>query len=163
MIRCRTEEGCRDDAPADNDASPPNLPRRPVPLAGISGQPTGKLRGANVLHMIAFPKSQMRLMEQLSPEIITMLGVGIAVIGLVLQQGRRLDRRIDALALHMDERDRRTDEWFRQLTDQMNEQFLQMNEQFRKLGERVARVEGKFDLLETFVEHRKEPPAEAAE
>ena len=102
-------------------------------------------------------------MEQLSPEIITMLGVGIAVIGLVLQQGRRLDRRIDALALHMDERDRRTDERFRQLTDQMNEQFRQMNEQFRKLGERVARVEGKFDLLKTFVEHRKEPPAEAAE
>lgn len=113
-------------------------------------------------------------MEQLSPEIITMLGVGIAVIGLVLQQGRRLDRRIDALALRMDERDRRmdermderdrrTDERFRQLTDQMNEQFLQMNEQFRKLGERAARVEGKFDLLGTFVEHRKEPPAEAAE
>ena len=109
-------------------------------------------------------------MEQLSPEIITMLGVGIAVIGLVLQQGCRLDRRIDALALHMDERDRRTDERFRQLTDQMNEQFRQMNEQFRqmneqfrKLGERVARVEGKFDLLKTFVEHRKEPPAEAAE
>ena len=120
-------------------------------------------------------------MEQLSPEIITMLGVGIAVIGLVLQQGRRLDRRIDALALRMDERDRRmdermderdrrTDERFRQLTGQMNEQFRQMNEQFRqmneqfqKLGERVARVEGKFDLLETFVEHRKEPPAEAAE
>ena len=116
-------------------------------------------------------------MEEFSPEIITMLGVGIAIIGLVLQQGRRLDRRIDALALSMDERDRRTDdrfgqvnEQFRHLTDQMNEQFRQMNEQFRELSEqfrelseRVARVEGKFDLLETFVEHRKEPPAEAAE
>ncbi len=88
-------------------------------------------------------------MEQFSPEIITMLGVGIAIIGLVLQQGRRLDRRIDALALRMDEQ-------YRHLTDQMNEQF-------RELSERVARVEGKFDLLETFVEHRKEPPAEAAE
>ncbi len=138
-------------------------------------------------------------MEQFSSELIailgvgaTMLGGGIAVIRLVLQQGRRLDRRIDALALRMDERDRRTDdrlgqladqtnerfrqltdqmneqfrqtnERFRQLTDQMNEQFRQMNEQFRELSERVARVEGKFDLLETFVEHRKEPPAEAAE
>ncbi len=142
-------------------------------------------------------------MEQFSSELIailgvgaTMLGGGIAVIRLVLQQGRRLDRRIDALALRMDERDRRTDdqlgqltdqtnerfrqltdqinerfrqqneetnERFRQLTDQMNEQFRQMNEQFRTLSERVARVEGKFDLLETFVEHRKEPPAEATE
>ncbi len=135
-------------------------------------------------------------MEEFSPEIITMLGVGIAIIGLVLQQGRRLDHRIDALVLRMDERDRRTDdrfehltdqtnerfrqltdqmneqfrqhneqtnERFRQLTDQMNEQFRQMNEQFQMLSERVARVEGKFDLLEAFVEHRKEPPAEAAE
>ncbi len=145
-------------------------------------------------------------MEEFSPEIITMLGVGIAIIGLVLQQGRRLDRRIDALALQMDERDRRTDdrfeqvnEQYRHLTDQtnerfrhlteqiseqfrqhneqtnerfremnerfreMNEQFREMNEQFRDLSGRVARVEGKFDLLEAFVEHRKEPPAEAAE
>ena len=116
-------------------------------------------------------------MEEFSPEIITMLGVGIAIIGLVLQQGRRLDRRIDALALSLDERVRRTDdrfgqvnEQFRHLIDQMNErfrelseQFRELSEQFRELSERVARVEGKFDLLETFVEHRKEPPAEAAE
>ncbi len=102
-------------------------------------------------------------MEQFSSELLAILGVGIAVIGLVLQQGRRLDRRIDGLALRMDEQDRRTDDRFRQLTDQMNEQFRQMNEQFQRLSERVARVEGKFDLLEAFVEHRKEPPAEAAE
>ena len=98
-------------------------------------------------------------MEEFSPEIITMLGVGIAIVGLVLQQGRRLDRRIDALALHMNERFREMNEQFRE----MSEQFREMSEQFRKLSERVARVEGKFDLLETFVEHRKEPPAEAAE
>ena len=120
-------------------------------------------------------------MEQFSSELVailgvgaSMLGVGITVIGLVLQQGRRIDRRIDGLALRMDEQDRRTDDRFRQLTDQMNErfrqltdrmneQFRQMNEQFQRLSERVARVEGKFDLLEAFVEHRKEPPAEAAE
>ncbi len=98
-------------------------------------------------------------MEEFSPEIITMLGVGIAIVGLVLQQGRRLDRRIDALALHMNERFREMNEQFRE----MSEQFREMSEQFRKLSERVARVEGKFDLLETFAEHRKEPPAEAAE
>ena len=168
------------------------------------------MRGANVSHTFVFPNSLGHLMEQFSSELIailgvgaTMLGGGIAVIRLVLQQGRRLDRRIDALALRMDERDRRTDdrfgqltdqtnerfrqltdqmneqfrrmneqfrqqneqtnERFRRLTDQMNEQFRQMNEQFRKLSERVARVEGKFDLLETLVEHRKEPPAGATD
>ena len=160
--------------------------RKFTPTAGP--QPTGMLRGANVSHTLVFPNSQGYLMEQFSSELIailgvgaTMLGGGIAVIRLVLQQGRRIDRRIDGLAQRMDERDRRTDdrfgqineqyrqltdqmnERFRQLTDQMNEQFRQMNEQFQMLSERVARVEGKFDLLEAFVEHRKEPPAEAAE
>ena len=124
-------------------------------------------------------------MDRFSPEIITMLGVGVAIIGLVLLQGRRLDRRIDGLALRMDEQYRQMSEQYqhltgqmseqyrhligqmneqsRHLTDQMNEQSRQMNEQFQKLGARVARVEGKFDLFESFVEHRKEPPTEAAE
>ena len=113
-------------------------------------------------------------MEQFSSELIAILGVGIAIMRLVLQQGRRLDRRIDALARRMDERDRRTDdrfgqvnEQYRQLTEQMNEWFQQQaeqtNEQFQKLSERVACVEGKFELLETHVEHRKEPLLEAAE
>ena len=113
--------------------------------------------------MIAFQNSQGQLMEQFSPEIMTMLGVGVAIIGLVLLQGRRLD----SLALRMDEQYRhltgQMDEQYRHLTDQMNEQFRQMDEQFQKLSERVACVEGKFDLLETFVEHRTEPPAKAVE
>ena len=91
-------------------------------------------------------------MEQLSSELIAILGVGVAIIGLVLHQGRRLDRRIDALAVHMNEQHRQT-----------NEQFRQMNEQFRILSDRVARIEGKLDLFETFVAYRNEPPTVAAE
>ena len=84
-------------------------------------------------------------MEQFSPELIAILGVGVAVIGLVLHQGRRLDRRIDALAVHM------------------NEQHRQTNEQIRILSDRVARIEGKLDLFETFIAHRSETPTVAAE
>ena len=91
-------------------------------------------------------------MEQLSSELIAVLGVGVAVIGLLLHQGRRLDRRIGALAVHMNEQHRQT-----------NEQFRQMNEQFRILSDRVARIEGKLDLFETFVAYRNEPPTVAAE
>ena len=91
-------------------------------------------------------------MEQLSSELIAILGVGVAIIGLVLHQGRRLDRRIDALAVHMNEQHRQT-----------NEQFRQMNEQFRILSDRVARIEGKLDLFETFIAYRNEPPTVAAE
>ena len=89
-------------------------------------------------------------MEQFSPEIIAILAVGVAIAGMVLQQGRRLDRRLDALSLRMDEQDRRTDDRFRQ-----------MNEQFRNLSDRIARVEGKLDLLESF--RRTEPPVTPAE
>ena len=105
-------------------------------------------------------------MEQLSSELIAVLGVGVAVIGLVLHQGRRLDRRIDALAVHMNEQHRQTNEQFRQTNEQfrqMNEQFRQMNEQFRILSDRVARIEGKLDLFETFIAYRNEPPTVAAE
>ena len=209
-------------------ASAPQTGRRGNSSGGPDGQPTGGLRGANLSHTFVFPKSRGRFTGQFSSELIailgvgaTTLGVGIAIMRLVLQQGGR----IDALALRMDERDRRTDdrfgqvneqyrqltehmnerfqqltertddrfgqaneqyrqltehmnerfqqqadqtnERFRQLTEHMNERFQQqadqMNEQFRKLSERVARVEGKFELLETLVEHRKEPLVEAAE
>ena len=95
-------------------------------------------------------------MEQFSPEIVAILAVGVAIAGLVLQQGRRLDRRIDALSMRMDEQDRRTDDRFRQMGDQMNEQF-------RNLSDRVARVEGKLDLLETFITRRNESPVTPAE
>ena len=102
-------------------------------------------------------------MEQFSPEIVAILAVGVAIAGLVLQQGRR----IDALSMRMDEQDRRTDDRFRQMGDQVNEQFRnlsdQMNERFRNLSDRVARVEGKLDLLETFITRRNEPPVTPAE
>ena len=112
-------------------------------------------------------------MEQFSPEIIAILAVGVVIAGLVLQQGCRLDRRIDTLSLRMDEQDRRTDDRFRQTHEQMNDRFRQMNEQineqfrqmneqineqFRNLSDRVARVEGKLDLLESFITRRNEPP-----
>ena len=120
-------------------------------------------------------------MEQYSPEIIAILAVGVAIAGLILQQGRRLDSRIDALTVRTDDRFRRMAEQMteqhRQLTEQMNERFREMNERFREmndrfqnlsdrfqdLSDRVARIEGKLDLLETFVTHRNESPAEAAE
>ena len=135
-------------------------------------------------------------MEQFSSELIAILGVGAAVLGvgvgvagLVLQQGRRLDSRIDGLAVHVNEQYRqvteqhrqlidrmneqhrqltdRMNEQHRQLTEQMNEQHRQlteqMNERFQNLSDRVARVEGKLDLFETVIAYRNEPPAAAAE
>lgn len=91
-------------------------------------------------------------MDMVSPELVGILAVGAALAALVLRQGARLDRRIDLLTEHMNERFQRVDE-----------QFRGINERLRHLGERVARLEGKIDLIEGFIARRNEPPGAAAE
>ena len=90
---------------------------------------------------VAFPNSPGRSMKRFSSELIAVLAVGAALAGLVIQQGDRLDSRIDALAVRMNEQERRTDERFQQLTVQTNEQYrqltVQMNEQYRQLNEQT--------------------------
>ena len=64
-------------------------------------------------------------MEQYSPEIVAVHAVGVAAVaGLILQQGRRLDSRIDALAV-------RTDDRFRHMAEQMTKQDRRTDDRFR--------------------------------
>ena len=117
---------------------------------------------------------RFKFMKRFSSELIAILAVGAALAGLVLQQGHRLDNRIDALAARMDEQDRRTndrflrltgqltgqmneqyrqlnermDERFRQLTAQMNERFLQVDERFRQVDERFRQVDERFQQID---------------
>ena len=98
-------------------------------------------------------------MDMVSPELVGILAVGAALAALVLRQGARLDRRIDLLTEHMNERFQRVDEQFQRV----DEQLRGINEQLRHLGERVARLEGKVDLIEGFIARRNEPPGAAAE
>ena len=94
-----------------------------------------------------------------SPELVGIIAVGVALAALVLRQGARLDRRIDLLAAHMDERFQRMEERFQR----MEERFQRVEAQLRDLGERVARLEGKIDLIEGFIARRNEPSGAAAE
>ena len=94
-----------------------------------------------------------------SPELVGIIAVGVALAALVLRQGARLDRRIDLLAAHMDERFQRMEERFQR----MEERFQRVEAQLRDLGERVARLEGKIDLIEGFIARRNEPSSTAAE
>ena len=98
-------------------------------------------------------------MDMFSPELVGIIAVGVALAALVLRQGARLDRRIDLLAAHMDERFQRMDERFQR----MEERFQRVEAQLRDLGERVARLEGKIDLIEGFIARRNEPSGAAAE
>ena len=112
-------------------------------------------------------------MDMVSPELVGILAVGAALAALVLRQGARLDRRIDLLTEHMNERFQRVDERFQRVDEQfqrvdeqfqrVDEQLRGINEQLRHLGERVARLEGKVDLIEGFIARRNEPPGAAAE
>ena len=101
-----------------------------------------------------------------SPELVGILAVGVALAALVLRQGARLDRRIDLLAAHMNERFQRVEERFQRVEERfqrVEEQFRRIEAQLRDLGERVARLEGKIDLIEGFIARRNEPSSAAAE
>lgn len=80
-----------------------------------------------------------------SSELVGILTVGVALATLVPCQGARLERRIDLLAGHM------------------NERFRRIEERLRDLGECVARLEGKIDLIEGVIVRRNEPSGAAAE
>ena len=108
-----------------------------------------------------------------SPELVGILAVGVALAGLVLRQGARLDRRIDLLTAHMNERFQRVDERFQRVEERLQrveerlqrveERLQRIEAQLRDLGERVARLEGKIDLIEGFIVRGNEPSSAAAE
>ena len=102
-------------------------------------------------------------MKQFSSELIAILAVGAALGGLVLQQGHRLDNRIDTLDARMEGQERRTNDQFLQLTGQMNEQYRQLNERmderfrqlnermdgrFRQIDERFQQIDGRFRQID---------------
>ena len=112
-------------------------------------------------------------MDAFSPELIGIFAIGATLAALVLRQGARLDRRIDLLTEHMNERFQRVDERFQRVDERFQRveerfqgidgQLQKVTEQIRDLGERVARLEGKIDLIEGFIARRNEPPGAPAE
>ena len=105
-------------------------------------------------------------MDAFSPELIGIFAIGATLAALVLRQGARLDRRIDLLTEHMNERFQRVDERFQRVEERfqgIDGQLQKVTEQIRDLGERVARLEGKIDLIEGFIARRNEPPGAPAE
>ncbi len=81
----------------------------------------------------------------MSPELIAILGVGIALAGMIWQGQRSL--RTD-LGARMDRIEARMDG---------------IEGQLREIRDRLARLEGKVDFLEAWISGRNERPAPAAE
>jgi len=77
----------------------------------------------------------------LTPELIAILAVGIALAGLILQGHRGLGARMDRLEARI----------------------ARIEAELREIRDRLSRIEGKMDFLEGYIVRRNEQPAAPAE
>ena len=77
----------------------------------------------------------------MTPELIAILGVGIALAGIVLKGQQSLAGRMDRLEARMDG----------------------FEGEMREIRDRLSRLEGKMDFLEAYIVGRNERPAAPAE
>ena len=75
----------------------------------------------------------------MTPELIAILGVGIALAGLILQSHRGLGARIDRIEIRLD----------------------RIEAELREIRDRLSRLEGKMDFLEGYIVRRNEAGAPA--
>ena len=95
----------------------------------------------------------------MSPELIAILGVGIALAGILLKGQQSLGARIDEVNRNLSARMDRIEARM----DRIEARMDGIEGQLRELGERLARLEGKVDFLEAYISGRNERPAPAAE
>ena len=76
----------------------------------------------------------------MTPELIAILAVGVALAGVVLQGQRGLGVRMDRLEARMDA----------------------FEAEMREIRDRLSRLEGKMDFLEAYIVGRNERPAAPA-
>ena len=71
----------------------------------------------------------------MSPELIAILGVGIALAGLLLRLNARIDR----------------------VESSLNERADGIQAELREVRDRLARLEGKVDILRDYIMRRNDP------
>ena len=71
----------------------------------------------------------------MTPELIAILAIGVALAGLILQGQRTLGARMDRLETRMDA----------------------LAAEMREVRDRLSRLEGKMDFLEGYIVRRNEP------
>ncbi|MDE0175295.1 MAG: hypothetical protein OYH76_17215 [Defluviicoccus sp.] len=82
----------------------------------------------------------------MTPELIAILAVGVALAGLMLRGHHGLGARMDGLGARMDRLDSRMDG---------------LAEVMREVRDRLSRLEGKVDFLEGYIVRRNEAGAPA--
>ena len=89
----------------------------------------------------------------MTPELIAILAVGVALAGLILQGQRGLGARMDGLDARMDGLDARMDRF----EARVEACFDALAEEMREVRDRLSRLEGKMDFLEGYIVRRNEP------
>ncbi len=87
----------------------------------------------------------------MSPELIAILGVGIALAGLLLRLNARIDRVESSLSARID-----------RVESSLNARIDGIQAELREVRDRLARLEGKVDILRDYIMRRNDP-APAAE
>ncbi len=89
----------------------------------------------------------------MTPELIAIVAVGVALAGLTLQGQRGLGARMDRLDARMDGLDARMDRF----EARVEARFDALAEEMREVRDRLSRLEGKMDFLEGYIVRRNEP------
>ena len=106
-------------------------------------------------------------MEQLlvTPELIAILAVGVALAGLLWQGLRGLGTRIDrvegALGTRIDQVEGALGTRIDRVEDALGTRIGRVEEELREIRDRLSRLEGKVDFLEEYIVRRNEAGAPA--
>ena len=93
----------------------------------------------------------------MSPELIAILAVGVALGGVMLRSHHGLGARIDGLDARMDRLDGRMD----RLEAELKEVRDRLEAEMKEVRDRLGRIEGKMDFLERYIVGRDEAGAPA--
>lgn len=97
----------------------------------------------------------------MSPELIAILAVGVALAGLVLQGqsslGRRLDKRMDGLEVRMDGLDKRMDRLEGRM-DRLEARMDSLDERLRAVEAAIAEIKGQLTIVRDYIAGRNTRP-----
>ena len=102
----------------------------------------------------------------MSPELIAILAVGVALGGVILQGMHGLNRRIDGLDKRMDGLDKRMDGLDKRI-DSLDKRIDSLDERLRAVEAGLAEIKGQLMIVRDYIAGRNmradDPPAAPAE
>jgi len=99
-----------------------------------------------VTDRVRFQQSRNVYCRPMSPELIAILAVAVALAGLILRQGQQLGQRVNRLDQRLTEEIQQLTADVKQLDQRLTGEIASLRDGQVQLGERMARLEG---MIET--------------